>query len=101
MKKKKFFKKVLIVLGILFLILVLLIAVNFKVWTYLEKKEIKMIPLTDKCSVLFSNILHTIKDESSCENYCRAECLARKMQFYKSEFALSQESCNTCNCYCK
>jgi len=65
-----------------------------------RKKEIKMIPLTDKCSVLFSNILHTIKDESSCENYCRAECLARKMHFYKSEFALSQESCNTCNCYC-
>jgi predicted negative regulator of RcsB-dependent stress response len=101
MKKKKFFKTTLIVLEVLFLILILLIAINFKVWQYVEKKEIKTIPLIDKCSVLFGTILHTIKDESSCENYCRSECLTRKIKFYNSEFTLNQEGCNTCICNCK
>lgn len=101
MKKKKFFKKILIILGVLLLVLILLIAINLKVWKYIEKKEVKMIPITDRCSVLFSSILHSIKDESSCENYCRSECLTREMKFYNSEFSFNQEGCHTCNCYCK
>ena len=101
MKKKKFFKKTLIVLEILILVLIILLAINFKVWQYVEKKEIKTIPLIDKCSVLFDNILHTIKDEASCENYCRSECLTRKIKFYNSEFSFNEKGCNTCYCYCK
>lgn len=101
MRKKRFFKKILIILGVLFLVLIILLSINMKVWKYIEKKEIKTIPLTDKCSVLFDNILHTIKDESSCENYCRSECLTREMKFYNSEFSFNQKGCNICNCYCK
>jgi hypothetical protein len=101
MRKKKTFKKMLMILGILLLILIVLVAIDMKAWKYLEKKEVRMIPLTDKCSVLFNEIIHTIKDGSSCENYCRAECLSRKMKFYNSEFSLNQEGCNACNCYCK
>ena len=101
MRRRKFFKKILRVLYILIIVLILLILINLKVWENLGKKEVKMIPLIDKCSVLFSNILHTIKDEWSCENYCRAECTTRNMKFYNSEFFPGLETCNTCNCYCK
>jgi hypothetical protein len=101
MKKKRVFKKILIVLYVLFAILILLLLINLKVWKYLEKKDVKMVTLEDRCSVLFNNILHTIKDESGCENSCRAECSTREMEFYKSEFSLNLEGCNDCKCYCK
>jgi predicted negative regulator of RcsB-dependent stress response len=101
MKKKKFFKKILFMILVLFLILIILIFINLKGWEYFQKKEVKMIPIIDRCSVLFNNILHSIKDESSCENYCRSECLTRKMEFYNSEFSFKEGACNTCNCYCK
>ncbi|MCX6749903.1 MAG: hypothetical protein NTZ83_00430 [Candidatus Pacearchaeota archaeon] len=100
-KKKRFFKKILIILCVLILILIILISINLKMWEHFHKKEIKMIPLLDRCSLLFNNLLHTIKDESSCENYCRSECSTREMEFYNSEFLSKQESCNICNCYCK
>lgn len=101
MKNKNYSGKILSVLLILFFILAILIATDLKLWKYLEKKEIKLIPIIDQCSVLFDTLLHSIKDSSSCENYCRSECLTRDMKFYNSEFAFNQESCNTCNCYCK
>ncbi len=101
MKKKKRLKVILNTLYILTLILILLILIDLKVWKYLDKKEIVEISLQDKCSILFGNVLHTIKDESSCENSCRAECITREMKFYNSKFILSSESCNTCNCQCK
>ncbi len=101
MRKKKNFKRNLIVLYILFAVLILLVLINLRVWEYLGEKEIKVITLEDRCSVLFNNILHTIKDESGCENYCRAECSTRDMDFYKSEFSLNLEGCNSCKCYCR
>lgn len=101
MRKKKFFKKILIILGILFIVLILLLFINLKAWKYFEKKEVKMIPLVDSCSVLFDNIIHNIKDAPGCENYCRAECMTREMEFYKSEFSLKEKACNTCDCYCR
>jgi hypothetical protein len=101
MKKKLHFKKMLVILFVLIIILLILISIELKPWKYFEKKEIKKIMLLDRCSVLFNNILHSIKDESSCENYCRSECSTRKMGFYNSEFELSNEGCNACNCYCK
>lgn len=101
MKKKRFFKKILVVLCILFVVLILLVLINIKFWEFFGKKDIKMITLVDKCSLFFNNILHTIKDEAGCENYCRAECSTREMKFYNSEFSLNPEGCNTCNCYCR
>jgi hypothetical protein len=101
MKKHKNFSKILIILTILILILIILISLDLGVFKTLQKKEVKMIPLLDRCSILFNNILHNIKDEAGCENTCKSECSTRKMKFYDSEFYASQESCNTCNCYCK
>ena len=101
MRKKNSFKKILIAFWILIFILIILLLINFKVWKYLDKKEVKMIPLLDRCSLIFDNLLHSIKDESSCENYCRSECITREMKFYDSEFSLKENSCNICNCYCK
>jgi hypothetical protein len=101
MKKKRVFKKILFLLFVLVFVLIVLILINMKVGEYFHKKEIRMIPLMDRCSVLFNDIIHVIKDESSCENSCRSECLTREMEFYNSEFSFNQESCNICNCYCK
>jgi len=101
MKNKNGSRKILFILLILFIILVILIATNLKLWEHLKKKEIKLIPIIDQCSILFDTLLHSVKDESSCENYCRSECLTRDMRFYTSEFSFNQTSCNTCNCYCK
>ncbi len=101
MRRKVFSKKFLFVLYILIIVLILLIFIDTKFWQYLDKKEIKVIPLVDKCSSLFNNIIHSIKDEASCENYCRAECSTRNMKFHDSEFSLNPEGCNSCNCHCK
>ncbi len=101
MRKRKKSKKITIVLAILILTLVILLLINFKIWEYFEKKEISEIPLIDHCSVLFDNIIHNIKDAPGCENYCRAECLARDMEFYQSKFSLNDQECNTCDCYCR
>lgn len=100
-KNPKLSKTISQVLIILLIILLLVILINLKFWKYFEKKEVEIVSLEDRCSVMFNSILHTIKDESGCENYCRAECFTRKSDFYKVEFYLSEDSCNTCNCYCK
>src|SRR4030043_2327905 len=100
MKKKRAFRKMFFILLALILILILLISINLKIWKYLEKREIKMISVPDRCSILFNNLLHSIKDESSCENYCRSECIVREMKYYKIEFTNNLDSCNICNCYC-
>ncbi len=101
MKRKRKAKKLLNVILLLIFVLVILIFVEVKFWELLEKKEIKMISLEDRCSIMFENVLHAIKDSSGCENYCRAECITREMDFYKSEFEKIENSCNNCNCYCK
>lgn len=101
MKRKKSQKLTIILFWSLIILLIILIFIDLKFWKYLEKKEVKLISLQDRCSVMFENLLHTIKDESNCENYCRAECITRKMEFYKTEFYLKENSCNICNCYCK
>ncbi len=101
MKKKKPYKKAIIVFWILVILLLVLTLIDFKFWKYLEKKEIIFVALQDRCSLMFDNILHTIKDDSGCENYCRAECITRGIEFYKTEFYLKEDSCNICNCYCK
>lgn len=101
MKKKKSHKTAIIVFWALVILLIILTLINLKFWKYLEKKEIVFVPLQDRCSIMFDNLLHTIKDESGCENYCRAECSTRDIDFYKAEFYLKEDSCNICNCYCK
>jgi hypothetical protein len=101
MKRKKFHKTTIIIFWTLIILLVLLTLINLKFWKYFEKKEIILVPLQDRCSVMFDNLLHTIKDDSGCENYCRAECITRSVEFYKTEFYLKEDSCNICNCYCK
>lgn len=83
------------------IILIILIAIDLKAWEYLEKKEIKEINLEDRCSVLFNNIIHSIKDESGCENYCKSECFSRDSKYFNSEFSINPEGCNGCLCYCK
>ena len=101
MKKKRKANKLLTIIYILVTILVILLIVDFKAWKYLEKKEVKVIDIQDKCTPFLNNLIHTIKDESICENSCRAECVMRDMNFYKSEFVLNLETCNSCKCYCK
>lgn len=101
MKRKKSRKVTTIIFWFLIILLISLILINLKFWEYIKKKEIIMVPLQDRCSIMFDNLLHTIKDDSGCENYCRAECITREAEFYKTEFYSKENSCNICNCYCK
>ncbi len=101
MRKKRQKKLVKIILIGLVTLLILLILIDLKVWKFFEKKDIKIISLEDKCSLMSGVILHAIKDDSGCENYCHSECSIIKMKFYKVEFQAKDNSCNTCNCYCK
>jgi hypothetical protein len=103
MKKKKpnkIFVKLLILLGILVAIFLILILINLKFFK-LFNREIKTVQLLDRCSILFETIVHSIKDESGCETSCRAECIVREIEFYKSEFSEKIEGCNSCVCYCR
>ena len=87
-----------IILGILIISLIS-INVNWKNVSILNKKELVVIP--DECSVLFNTIVHKIKDESGCSVACKTECESDDKKYVEVEFILNQNSCNTCNCYCK
>lgn len=101
MRRKRHFKRIIFILAILLITLLILTLINLNFFDSLKKKDIKIIQITDKCSILLNSIIHNIKDDSGCQNLCKSECLSRDMEFYNSEFILDEKSCNTCNCSCR
>ena len=47
------------------------------------------------------NMIHSIRDEETCTQICKTNCLTRKLSFQKSEFIENQKDCSQCKCFCK
>jgi len=107
-KKHVLHKKTMLVI-ILFLALfltilslILLVQFNF-IKNPLEKISLKerIFEIKDECSLIVGQLIHTIKDESTCEIKCKTNCDAFDMNFQNSEFTEKNEDCHTCKCTCK
>ena len=64
-----------------------------------QKKEV-ISTIPDKCSLLLGNLIHQIKDDSSCRISCRNYCDTIKKEYLLTKFTEYQEKCNTCECHC-
>lgn len=59
------------------------------------------ITIKDDCSLMLNNIIHQIKTDGDCNIRCYNECKILEMKIQESEFIMNDNSCHTCNCYCK
>lgn len=103
-KKKKIIKRILLILIIsLIFLLTILTMMNLEVITKIKNlsKKPTLFIIPDECSLILSNIVHKIKNEDECKIVCINECVMREMKFHESEFVIGNNSCHTCNCYCK
>jgi hypothetical protein len=88
---------------LLSLLLIALLFIEFDLKNFFEKlsKKPELFVIQDKCSLIFKNIIHQIRDKEECSNLCRNECSIRDKKIHSSEFIESNSSCHTCNCYCR
>ena len=101
-KKERRIKKILIIIFVLIVLLLILLIVEYSTLNlgFLIKKP-KLFVIKDECSLILNNIIHKMKNGDECRIVCRNECELRKMSFHNSEFIEGNNSCHTCNCYCK
>jgi len=104
-KSQKVKKSIKIISVIAFILVILLIVLLIRYYnpTLLNKitKKPRLFIIKDECSMILGNIIHKIKNEDECKIFCRNDCELRKIDFYNSELIKSNNSCHTCNCYCK
>lgn len=103
-KSKTFSSKIfllgMIMLAILIFILLIIEYVNFGFVSEIFSQEYK-VEVKDECSIIMGNLLHTIRDSTDCNLQCNNRCNIDGNKFVDSEFTLLNNSCNSCNCYCK
>jgi uncharacterized metal-binding protein len=100
--KKKRSKKIGFVL--IFLILIILFAIGFlavKEFDLIPEKKQNVFQLEDECGVFLGQMLHSIKDEGSCETNCEVRCSSTDLKFKKVLFEESRGGCHSCTCYCR
>lgn len=102
-KLKKTKKRVLISIITIAVIILVLIFINTNSVQGIKDifKEPEKIVIEDRCSLVMGNVFHEIKNSGECEISCKNNCELRGKKFVESEFIKSQDSCHTCNCYCK
>ncbi|GBE20088.1 hypothetical protein BMS3Abin17_00822 [archaeon BMS3Abin17] len=91
-----------IILTIFLTTLFLYLLVQFNIISPLKKISLgpKLFMLEDECTLVVGKLIHTIKDDNTCEFRCKTNCEVREMLFYKSDFLKNQGDCNECTCYC-
>ncbi|HVY01820.1 MAG TPA: hypothetical protein VHA12_03590 [Candidatus Nanoarchaeia archaeon] len=57
--------------------------------------------ITDQCSYLAGQLLHTINIPEECSLKCRSECSVLKKEYSSEEFVFGNNTCNSCKCACK
>ena len=68
---------------------------------YLTRPTITQNTLIDECGPIGGTISHSIDDDDSCSNMCRAYCKSTQKEFHDTDFTLKGVGCNDCECYCK
>ena len=99
----KLIKIILFIILFLAIILFLMLIIQSSLLDYINSlfRKPKMFAINDACSLIFSNVIHQIKNEGDCKISCRSECQLKNMNFYNINFIPQSSSCNICNCYCK
>jgi hypothetical protein len=64
-------------------------------------KEIPPFFISDQCSYLAGQLLHTINLPDECSLKCRSECSVLKKEYLSEEFVFGNNTCNSCKCICK
>lgn len=103
-KKYRFYTNLFFVFGVVFLgTLIGVILFNYADFSFIEKhfSEEVSIHINDECSFIMGNLIHQIRDETDCSLQCKNRCDLINKEQTRSEFALSLDGCNSCECYCK
>jgi len=107
-KKQVFHKKtmlfLMVILALFLAVLSAILLVQFNIIKNpLEKitQEKRVFNIKDECSLIVGQLIHTIKDDSTCELKCKTNCNSFDMNFDNSEFTAKKEDCNGCECTCK
>jgi hypothetical protein len=90
-----------IFLTIIIILLIVIVGLIFIEKGIFKKSEIKEIELRDECSLLFNNLIHSVKTEDDCKRKCNSECETQELNYKESKFTYSETTCHTCNCFCK
>jgi hypothetical protein len=98
-KRKIVFRILTLILICLIFLLIFLVLINIQDFS-LFKKAIK-IEIKDECSLMLNNIIHQIKDQDICKMMCSNECEIRGLKIESSAFFPKENSCSSCDCYCK
>jgi hypothetical protein len=76
-----------------------------KFLSYVKKETApdKIFQLRDACGPVpgFTGISHSMPDEDSCLNECRARCLSNELEYKNAKFMEDKKACNTCECVCQ
>lgn len=99
-KTKKILLILMISIAVLILILLYFNATSSDGFNSLFDKPEK-ITIEDRCSLVMGQLFHEIKNEDECRIKCKSNCEVRGKNFAESEFIKNNNSCHTCNCYCK
>ena len=63
--------------------------------------EVSSFRITDDCSMIAGQLIHTIPDEDACKSRCRNFCEVMDKKFVDSLFSKVGFDCNSCECYCR
>jgi len=85
------------------LIVLLILAFTYVDFNFVKKPFEKphLIEIRDECSFILGNLVHQIRDETDCNLRCNNFCNMEETKFISSEFVYSNNSCHSCDCYCK
>jgi|SRR3989344_1854241 len=87
----------------LFIIILVLIFFQFgfadRVKTYFKNPT--LYTLKGECYLIANNLIYELNQESDCRMKCINHCWVVRSEFVNSSFLIQQNTCNSCDCYCK
>jgi len=101
--RKKSIKIIIIIIIILAILTISLLAIQEGFVEEIKRtfSEPTLFEIKDECAPILGSIIHQIKNEDGCKITCRNRCNLEEMNFDKVIFIEKENSCHTCNCYCK
>ena len=102
-RNDKLTKIVLLVLCVFTLALLIMILINFGAFKLVQSALVPQKPIViyGQCYAMFNTIIYQINNEEDCKKQCTDNCWVLKESYRSSQFVLTNNSCNICNCYCR
>ena len=98
-KQKKLIKKLFVLVGVLILVLLVLLGIEFNFFDSFSNffKGSEKIVIEDNCGVVVGNLIHEIKSEENCRIRCINECELLSKDFLSVEFRMPEGFCYECD----